>query len=181
MKSLIAAAALAAVGTALPSISLAEQSTSPTGFYGNLGYANAHQDGVDLGAIQGRLGYRYNNYLGAEGELAVGVKGDTLAVAPGVDANVKLRHEEAIYGVGFLPVSPKFDLLGRVGYGGSTIRTSVANLHSSDADNSWNLGAGAQYHFDGKNGLRADFTRAEYLGHGDDHANVWSVAYNRRF
>jgi len=181
MKSLIGAAFTAAAALCAPALSHAQDATNLTGFYGNLGYADAHSNGVDLGAIQGRLGYRMNNYLGVEGELAGGVKSDHVAVAPGVAARLKLRHQEAIYGVGFLPLTPQWDLLGRVGYGGSTVRASAAGLKATDADNSWNFGAGAQYHFDGKNGIRADYTREEFVGHGSDHANVWSVAYSRRF
>ena len=66
--------------------------------------------------MQGRLGYRFMPYLGIEGELATGLKGDTDTMA-GVHVNTKLKHEAAIYGVGFLPVSPNTDLLARVGYG----------------------------------------------------------------
>jgi hypothetical protein len=57
------------------------------------------------GAIQGRLGYRFNTYLGVEGELSGGVKSDDIDVA-GVPVDVKLQHAEAIYGVGFLPSRP---------------------------------------------------------------------------
>jgi hypothetical protein len=179
MKSLIAMAGVAVVAAWTPVFARAQ--TAPvTGVYGNIGYTGLHNSDIELGAIQGRLGYRLNNWLGVEGELAAGVKDDKVAVAPGVDAKVKLRHEEAIYGVGFMPLSPKFDLIGRVGYGGSTIRTSAAGLHDTDSSNSWNLGAGAQYHFDGKNGVRVDYTRQEALGQADN-ANVWSVAYSRRF
>jgi hypothetical protein len=174
--ALVAAAALAA-----PALSHAQTTTSLTGLYGDLGYGGTNMNGVDLGAIQGRLGYRLNNYLGAEAELAAGVSSDHLDIAPGVRAREKLRHEEAIYGVGFLPITPKFDLLGRVGYGGSTVRTTAAGLRDTDSSNSWNFGAGAQYHFDGKNGIRADYTREAYIGHDAPHANVWSVAYSRRF
>ena len=181
MKSLMTAAALAAIGVVSPALAQA-QTPAPTGLYGNLGYSDADGSNVNLGAIQGRLGYRLNNWLGVEGEGAVGVKGDHVNVAPGVNARVKLRHQEALYGVGFLPVTPKWDLLGRVGYGGDTIRTSAPGVRSTVSENSWNVGAGAQYHVDGKNGVRADYTRQEYVGHGPtDHANVWSVAYSRRF
>jgi outer membrane immunogenic protein len=181
MKFLMTAASLAAIGAALPVFAHAQQVQAPTGLYGNLGYSDADGSGVNLGAIQGRLGYRLNNWFGVEGELATGVKNDKFNVAPGVDAKVKLKLQEAIYGVGFLPLTPQWDLIGRVGYGGDTIRTSAVGLRNTDADNSWNFGAGAQYHFDGKNGIRADYTREEFVGHGADHANVWSVAYSRRF
>jgi len=180
MKSLMAAASVAVIGMSLPVVSHAQ--TAPlTGVYGNLGYSDAHSSGVDLGAIQGRLGYRANNWLGVEGELAGGVKSDKVTVAPGVDAKVKLKHEEAIYGVGFLPVAPNWDLLARVGYGHTKASASASGVSVSDSGDSWNLGAGAQYHFDGVNGIRADYTRQEFQGHSAGHADVWSLAYSRRF
>ena len=180
MKAFVTAAALAAAGLGLPALAQAQQSTSLAGVYGNLGYASSHAGGVSLGAVQGRLGYRLNNYLGMEGEIAAGVGSDNKAIAPGVEAKYKLRHAEAIYGVGYVPLGDKLDLIGRVGYGGSTVRTRAPGFRDTDSDNSWNFGAGAQYHFDGVNGIRADYTRQEFIG-DSGHANVWSVAYSRRF
>jgi opacity protein-like surface antigen len=191
MKALITAASAAALATLAPVLAQAQTETAATGVYGTLGYANAHTGGVDLGAIQGRLGYRFNNYLGVEGELAGGVKNDssTTTFAGGsVDTKVKLQNQEAIYGVGFLPISPNFDLLARVGYGDTRIKatatatgTAVPPVSASAHGDSWNFGAGAQYHFDGKNGIRGDYTRQEFTGDNSGHADVWSIAYTRRF
>jgi opacity protein-like surface antigen len=179
MKSLIAAASTAAVALAAPMFAHA-QDASHVGLYGTLGYDNTHGDDVDLGAIQGRLGWRATPNLGVEGEFAAGVKNDKVTVAPGVDAKVKLDHQEAIYGVGFLPMTPQWDLLGRVGYGHSKISASaLGNTVEGDGD-SWNFGVGAQYHLDPNNGVRADYTREEFVS-GDGHADVWSIAYARHF
>jgi len=191
MKILIAAAVAGL--SVLPAAALA-QTAAPTGVYGTLGYADAHTDGVDLGAIEGRLGYRFNNWLGVEGELAGGVKDDKSSQAVGggtVDTKIKLQHEEAIYGVGFLPLSPQFDLLARVGYGDTRIKASATgtagvgilpvSASQSVHGGSWNYGVGAQYHFDGKNGIRGDYTRQEFTGDNSGHADVWSIAYSRRF
>jgi hypothetical protein len=163
MKYLIAAASVAVMGFAAPALAQAQPAV-PTGVYGTLGYTNFGGDDIDLGAIQGRLGYRFNNYLGAEGELATGVK---------KDHGVKLDHQEAIYGVGFLPLTPQWELLGRVGYGHTD-----TNLGAAD---SWNYGGGVQYHWDGKNGVRAEYTRQDYQREAGGESNTWSVAYSRRF
>jgi hypothetical protein len=180
MKYVLSFATVAVLGLSTPVLAQ-EQVVAPTGIYGTFGYAGTSQSDVDLGALQGRIGYRFNNWLGAEGELAVGVKGDTQRVAPGVDAKFKLDHQEALYGVGFVPLSPQFDLLGRVGYGHSRMSAKVNGFTVADSADSWNYGAGAQYHFDPKNGVRADYTRQEYQRSAGGHADVWSVAYNRRF
>ena len=180
MKFLIAAASVAVVAAAAPAFAQ-DQITVKPGVYVNLGYANFGGSGVDLDAIQGRLGYRVNNWFGVEGEVAGGLGRDKVNVAPGVDAKVKLDHQEAIYGVGFLPVTPQFELLGRVGYGHTKTSGSVDGYDVTDRGDSWNFGGGGQYHFDGVNGIRADYTREEFQSHDGGHANVWSVAYSRKF
>ena len=181
MKLIFAAASVAAIGAALPAFAQAQDAAPVTGLYGTLGYAGTDSSGVDLGAIQGRLGYRANNWLGLEGEASGGVKNDKVNVAPGVDAKVKLEHQEAIYGVGFLPLTQKWDLLGRVGYGHTKASASASGVKVSDSGDSWNYGAGAQYHLDGANGIRADYTREDFQSHSGGHADVWSVAYMRKF
>lgn len=186
MRILIAAAALCA----LPVAALAQTATPPTGLYGTLGYADAHIDSVNLGVIQGRLGWRYNNWLGFEGELAGGVKSDTSTITvAGVAVNTKVKANdgEAIYGVGFLPLSNNFDLLARVGYGHFSVKasatavgTQISASQTAEGD-SWNYGVGAQYYFDAQNGVRGDYTHQEFTGNNSGHADVWSIAYSRRF
>jgi hypothetical protein len=182
MKTLITAASALALAALLPAVASAQTAapaTTGTTFYGTLGYDNTSLDHIDLGAIQGRVGARFGQYFGVEGELAGGVKNDKVNVSPGVDVKVKLDHQEAIYGVGFLPVAPNFDLLARVGYGHTEGSGSVAGASATAKGDSWNYGVGGQYTFDGKNGVRVDYTREDFR-HSDD-ANVWAVSYLRKF
>jgi hypothetical protein len=181
MKVLIAAAAATAIAALSPAIASAQTSTtSGTTFYGTLGYADTDLDHINLGAIQGRVGARFGQYFGVEGEVSGGVKNDKVNVG-GTDVKVKLDSQEAIYGVGFLPVSPNFDLLARVGYGHTQGSGSVAGVSATAKGDSWNYGVGGQYTFDGVNGIRVDYTREAFQSHGSDDANVWSVAYLRKF
>jgi outer membrane immunogenic protein len=178
MKSLIVAASAVAIAASVPA--MAQAQTAPTtGAYINLGAAHADAGQPNYEVLQGKLGYRFNTYLGVEGELATGLKGhdDTLA---GVNVHSKLEHEAAIYGVGFLPVSPNTDLIARVGYGTTKIKAKAAGISDSDSAESWNFGVGAQHYFDGVNGVRVDYTRQEF-NHDQGHANVFGVAYTRRF
>jgi hypothetical protein len=178
MKILITAAAAAAL-CGLAGAAQA-QTAAPVGVYGAVGYSNTHSDNVDLGAIQGRLGYRIMPFAGVEGELAVGVKKDDVSVA-GVTGRAKLKHEAAIYGVGFLPLSDKTDLFARVGYGNTKVKVSALGS-SAEADGaSWNFGVGGQHYFDGLNGVRVDYTRQEFTKNDAGHADVYSIAYTRRF
>jgi outer membrane immunogenic protein len=177
MKSLIALAATAAV-LAVPAVASA-QSLSPTTFYGSIGYANAALDDVNLGAVQGRLGARFGQYVGVEGEVAGGVKEDSVRIGA-VNVDVELKHQVAIYGVGYLPLNPQFDLLARVGYGNSKIEASALGAAAAADGDSWNYGVGGQYFFDEKNGVRVDYTRHDFKDSSDD-ADVWAVAYTRKF
>ena len=179
MKSLIALAATTAVILAAPAIASA-QSLSPTTVYGSLGYANASIDDLNLGSVQGRLGARFGQYVAIEGEVAGGVKEDSIAVTPAISVDFKVKSQLAVYAVGFLPVNPQFDLLARVGYGHSEIEASGAGATASADGDSWNYGVGGQYFFDEKNGVRVDYTRHDFKDSSDD-ADVWAVAYTHKF
>jgi hypothetical protein len=181
-NSLIAAAGLAAIAAALPVASQAQGMFAPTdktGVYANLNGGLADAGSADVGIVQGRLGYRFNNWLGVEGEAATGVKGDTDTIA-GVDVNTKMRHELAGYVVGFAPIGANTDLIARLGYGTTRFRTKVAGVADSDSAESWNYGVGAQHMFDGVNGVRVDWTRQDF-NHDQGHANVWTIGYTRKF
>lgn len=180
MKALIPAATAAALTALLPAAALAQTANSGTTFYGTLGYADTDVSSVNLGAIQGRIGARFGQYLGVEGEVSGGVKNDKVRVG-GTDIKVKLDNQEAIYGVGFLPLSPNFDLLARVGYGHTETSGSVAGVSATGKGDSWNYGAGGQYTFDGKNGVRVDYTRESFQDSGEKDADVWAVSYVRKF
>jgi hypothetical protein len=180
MKTLIAAASAAAALCVLPGLAQAQAAqAAPVGVYGSIGYANTNTNkpDADLSAIQGRLGYRLMPYVGVEGELAAGVNKDS--VGP---FDVKEKYSAAAYGVGFLPLSPNTDLLARVGYGSTKLKTTGGGVPDfSTTKDSWNFGVGAQHYFDGKNGVRADYTREEFTKDNAGHADVYSVAYTRRF
>lgn len=171
----LAAAAAAAAFIAAPA---AAQSVSNPSWYGSIGWANvgAENTDVDLNAVTGRLGARLNPYFGLEGEASFGV-GDE-QVAPGV--NAQLNYDAAAYAVGYFPVSNNFEILGRVGYGTTDIEVSGGGLSASAGEESLNYGVGAQYFFDGANGVRGDWTRRDFRGNNGE-ADVWTINYVRRF
>lgn len=177
MKSFVAIAVAAASIAVLPSFAQAQ-----TSVYGSVGYAVVDLDGGDLGAVQGRVGARFNPYVGVEGEAAFGVKDEEATIAPGVTGKLELNHQVAVYGVGFLPLSENADLFARIGYGTAEFEASLLGTSGSENLDAWAFGVGGQYFFDGKNGVRVDYTRHE----ADDDAldgsvDTWSVAYSRRF
>jgi outer membrane immunogenic protein len=181
MKTLMSAAVLAAPVVAISLASApAMAQAQDTGVYGTLGYAGSRAEGADTGAVQGRLGARLTPHFGVEGELSGGVKDDDIDQA-GVRSKLEQTHQAAVYGVGFLPVTPQIDLIGRVGYGNSQFKQTVAGVENKFDADSVNYGVGAQYKFDDKNGVRVDYTRQQYRDDDAADANVVSVGYARKF
>ena len=73
MKTLFAAAAVAAVAAFAAPAAMAQTMMGPISGYGDVGYAYAHEDPINLSAVQGRLGAR-STYVGVEGQLAFGIE-----------------------------------------------------------------------------------------------------------
>lgn len=176
MKTLIATTLVAGSVLVAPMFAQAQNSTE---VYGSVNYGQTRTKGVDTGAIQGRMGAKFTPNFGVEAEVAGGVDGDK-TYAPG-QAKVKMEHQAAAYAVGYLPVSPNLDLIGRVGYGTTKFSTNnpAATQYDGSRD-SWNYGVGAEYKFDDKNGIRADYTKSEYTK-SDLSSDTMSVGYVRRF
>ncbi|NBB15897.1 outer membrane beta-barrel protein [Caulobacter sp. SLTY] len=174
MKSLmIAAASVAAIGFAAPAMA---QDMTPSG-YGTIGGAFINAEGADLGAVQGRVGARFGQYLGVEGELSAGVSDDSTSFA-GTRANVDLNYQAGVYAVGYLPVTPKADIFARVGYSKSEFDVSIPGLSGSGDVDGVAYGIGGQYFFTEKDGIRVDVTRHDS---DDGDADVVGIGYVRKF
>ena len=105
----------------------------------------------------------------------------SIAVAgtPPTNVDVELKHAAAIYGVAGVPLGENGRIFARVGYGTQKIEASAAGVAIDGSEESVNYGVGAQYFFDGQNGIRGDYTKHDFNDSGD--ADVWSVSYVRRF
>lgn len=173
----IAFTAVAAIAASIAVPAAAQSLSSPT-WYGSAGYSNLSTEDSDisLDALTGRVGARFNPYFGAEGELSVGLGEEELA--PGIDAS--LNYDAAVYGVAAFPVSQNFEVFGRVGYGTTELEASGGGVTVTEDGDSFNYGVGANYFFDGANGVRADYTRRDFQNDGGE-ADVWSINYVRRF
>lgn len=175
MRNIILAAA-AVSALAAPAFA---QSVQGPSYYGTLGYSQLdHSDG-DLGAVTGRIGAKFSPYIGVEGEASVGVKDDDFTIA-GVDGKLEHEYDAAAYVVGTLPVTQNLELFARGGYGTTKIKAEIAGIDEDADGESWNYGAGANYYFDGQNGVRADWTRRDFEDDAGE-ADVYSVSYVRRF
>ena len=170
MKSLIAAAAFAALALATP---------AGAQVYATVGYTAVDVNPVNLGALGGRVGYRINPYVGVEAEANFGVDDDKVDVL-GVPVKVELKRSVAAYAVGFWPATEKLDLFIRAGYGNVKIKASAFGVSASGDDSGWNAGVGGQYFFTPKDGVRGEYTKYGLESNGVD-ADTWSISYVRKF
>lgn len=176
MRTLLLTVAASAVAlTAVPAA--AQDWRSPT-WTGSIGYSNIGVDDADvnLDAVTARVAGRFTPNFGVEGELSTGL-GDE-SVAPGVD--LSLSYDASVYAVGYVPINNQLELFGRLGYGTTALDLSGGGSTISGDNDSWNYGVGANYFFDGVNGVRGDYTRREFQNDGG-RADVWSIGYVRRF
>jgi opacity protein-like surface antigen len=159
MKSMIAAVAVAAAAL------FGASASADTGGYGSVGYTHFDADDVELGGITGRLGYRFHPNFAVEGEATVGVQDDDVPVGA-VRATVELDYAAGLHGVGYLPVSDKFDLFSRIGYQTVEGEASAAGISAGADDDGFAYGVGAQFFFTERFGVRGDYTRLD--GDGDE-------------
>jgi len=155
------------------------QSISNPQVSGSVGYTVLDGDDANLGAITGRITAKVNPYFGVEGEASLGVKDDDVTVA-GITGDLSHEYDAAAYVVGTLPISPNFELFGRLGYGTTRIKADVAGFSVTEDGESVNYGAGANYYFDAQNGLRADWTRRDFRNDGGE-LDTYGLSYVRRF
>jgi hypothetical protein len=183
--SLSAAAGVAAAQEPGPGPGSSAPWWTPSGFYGTLGYTNLQPtEGPDaeLSAITGRLGARFGRYLGVEGEVSGGLGSKTATFGEDT-VRTHLDSQYAGYAVGFLPITPQFELLGRVGYGAQQyhLRDETQLISADNHYDSVNYGAGAQYFFDPKDAVRFDYTRYDVQRSGEPNSDVFSLSWVRRF
>lgn len=163
MKTLMVAAATAALALAAPALAQAQS------VYANIGYTSVDVDPVTLGAIQGRLGVRVNNHFAVEGEAAFGVADDDIG---GID--VSLDNEFGAFLVLLAPVGENTDLFARAGFASAEVD---AGALGSVSDDGAAYGVGVQHFFTDNDGFRFDYTRFDFGGDAD----AWGVSYVRKF
>jgi outer membrane immunogenic protein len=186
VKSIIAVAAVAAISAiAAPAFAqVTAANFAPVTYEGSIGYTGIQLNGADIGAIDLRATANFGKYVGIEGEGAFGVNDQNGNVGT-VATKLHLNSEYAGYGVVRWPVLANANLFARVGYGHSDIKAtaSLAGVSSSATagSDSVNYGVGGEYFFDGKNGVRVDYTRFDFQNNNTKDADTWSVGYVRKF
>jgi len=155
-------------------------------FYGTLGGVN-YDLGEDIYGLQGRVGYQFNRFLGAEAEGSFGVVDDTdpLTVAGGaiVDQEVNVDSSVAAFGVVRYPLFGKLSGLSRAGYHHTNLSVNLTDAAGVETGTDFNTdgfayGTGLEYAFDPKTSVRADYTRYDFDG---PDAESLSLAVARKF
>ncbi len=126
--------------------------------YGSVGVQTTNNDklGTDLNSVNARVGTKITPHFGVEGEAAFGTNKDTTALG-----DYRLTSKYGVYGVGYLPVSPNIDLLGRVGVSDTDLKAPAA-AGKLEQGTALDYGVGAQYHFNSAYAARVDLTRSEF-------------------
>ena len=110
----------------------------------------------NLNAFAVSLGLKFNRYVGLETFYQQSEEGEKTIL--GV---VKTEDKYKAYGldlVGYLPVTPQFDLLGAVGIGSYDVEVTVNNqgqeVSGSDDGFGWRIGVGGQFNITNNWGIR---------------------------
>lgn len=136
----------------------------------------------DLGGIQGRLGYNFNRYLGAEIEGSVGVNSKQyLGPRRRITFDRKVKHSEAAFAVARLPVTQNVSLFLRGGYHNTRLdlnprSTTLTTVNIEDDGFAW--GPGIEWKLSPKNSIRADYTNYDFT---IQDLGAASVSYVRKF
>ncbi|MDX2274953.1 MAG: porin family protein [Hyphomonadaceae bacterium] len=173
MKLLVISASLAALAAiATP----AAAQSGDTGLYAGLGGTWFSADDVDVTGATGRVGYRFTPNFGVEGEASFGIEGDE-AEFLGTPVDVDLDNQYGAYAVGFLPLTERMELLGRVGWASIDAQGSIGDFSAGAEDDGLGVGVGAQYHFTDHFALRGDYTRLTADNDdGDDGVDTFGVS-----
>ncbi|WP_417468548.1 porin family protein [Maricaulis sp.] len=170
MRSIIAASLSA---LALGSVAHAQDTSYTLG----AGYERFSGDGVDLDSVVFRGRYDFNQYFGVEGQANIGIGDDSVTVL-GTPVDVSLDYAVGVFGVVRAFSNENGNVFLRAGYTDSQVDASVPGYSVSADSDAWAYGVGGEYLFDGRNGVRFDYTKFDYDG-GD--ADVFGVSYVRRF
>ncbi len=140
------------------------------------GYERADFDGIELDTIVLRGAYFFNENFGLEGQVNFGVNDETVTIG-GVTADVDLDYGFGGFGVYRFQASDNFNILARAGYVHAEVEASASGITVSEDDGAFAAGLAAEWFLDGRNGVRFDYTYADY----DNDTSFYGVSYVRRF
>ena len=152
-----------------------------SGWYGDVGYQfhSIDDDGTeaDLGTITGHVGYDFTPNLAAEGELGIGVQDEDINVL-GTNVELGVNYLVGAYGRVQAPLSENLTVFARAGLVQAEVEAEGAGASASDSETGAGYGVGGEFHFDGQNGIRADYTRYDIE---DLEIDAFMIGYSRKF
>ena len=181
----------AAYGSAVPGALAGLRGTSiprNSYTYGELGGV-AYDPFNETYGIQGRVGYQSANFWGVEAEGSYGLSDRTEAaviddgINPPVPVTVDVGVDYSLAGFGRVayPVSPRLNLVGRVGYHTTELVGEAAGVEVDVNVDGVAYGGGVEYALSPRSALRLDYT--SYDGGDDVSGSLDSAAlsYQVRF
>jgi len=169
----------------------AQDSREDTGTYGglSLGAFVTNPDGArdaELYTAEVKIGYNFNKYFGVEAQGLIGLNSDEFILGP-TTIDREVDYSVSAFAVARLPVTESFQIFARGGLHSTQISVDSTNsvtngviregtIRRSSTETGLAVGAGAQYDFDKKNALRADYT---YLD--GTNGETLSLGYIRKF
>ena len=132
--------------------------------------------------IEAKLGYNFNTYFGVEAQGSISLNTDSTRLSDSpTSATLRQKVDYSIgaFGVARLPLTKKFNVFARAGVHNTQTSSDINNALMTNLDETetnYAVGGGAQFNFDQKNGVRAEYTYLGGLGGG-----TASLGYVRKF
>lgn len=142
------------------------------------GYTYVDIEDLQFDAVSLRGGYDFTDFIGVEGQLDIGLGDETVRVGA-TNVDVSLDYAFGGYVVGRAPIAENANLFGRIGYVTAQADASAAGVTFSDDDDGFAYGVGGEWFFDGRNGVRVDYTRIDF--DNADAADTFGISYVYRF
>ncbi|MCL2916464.1 porin family protein [Shewanella corallii] len=165
------------ITTAAAAMMLMAPSVFANGYLGGqFNYVDAEtgSGGVRLPGVSFLTGYQYNDYLGLEARIGVGV-GDDSNTANGTKVEYELDYYYGGYLVGTVPLTESFDLYALAGYAKAEATVKANGTSVKGDDSKFSYGGGLKW-----NANRNWTFSAEYLMLVEDMDSV-NVGITYRF
>lgn len=145
--------------------------------YGQIAYERITIDAnpdVNFDNILGRIGYRFSDYFGVEGEAGRVINDDKVTIG-GTEVKFSTDWTAGAYAVGYFPLSENFDLVGRAGYRYIDVKAKTPGFTIDGGGGGFAWSVGGQYFLNEKHGIRADYSR------DSDDGATYTVGYTFKF
>ena len=153
-----------------------------------VGVGGIMYDTEGIYGLEARAGYSFLDYLGVEAQASFGIIDIDEEINDPFFGNFEvsfgISSSIAGFAVGRVPVSEKANVFVRIGHHSTELSidaTGISPASQFDTDG-LAFGGGIEYFFDGKNGIRAEYTNLDLGDTGiDSSLDTVSLGYTMRF